>query len=101
MLPFFERGMSMRSFIMQISKVLITTAAAAAMAGVLTVAYAQSTAPAESPAAPAMQSQPMTPATPAAADTTTQTPSASPSTPAAPAETTQFQGERPAQADRN
>lgn len=83
---------------MHISKLLITSVAAAATAGALTMAYAQSTAPAESPMAPAAQAQP---ATPAAPDTTMQTPSAAPASPAMPAETTQFQGERPAQADRN
>lgn len=86
---------------MHISKILTTTVAAAAMAGALTMAYAQSTAPVEappSPAAPAVQNQP---ATPAAPDATMQTPSAAPSTTPMPAETTQFQGERPAQADRN
>lgn len=83
---------------MHISKILTTTVAAAAMAGALTMAYAQSTTPAETPAAPAMQNQPATPAMPG---TSTQTPSAAPATSPMPAETTQFQGERPAQADRN
>jgi hypothetical protein len=85
-------------FIMHISKILTTTVAAAAMAGALTMAYAQSTTPTETPAAPAMQNQPAMPVTP---DTSTQTPSAAPATSPMPAETTQFQGERPAQADRN
>lgn len=83
---------------MQVSKILTTTVAAAAMAGALTMAYAQSTTPAESPSAPAMQNQGATPAMP---DATMQTPSAAPATSPMPAETTQFQGERPAQADRN
>lgn len=95
---------------MQVSKLLTTTVAAVAMAGALTMAYAQSTTPAEAPMAPATQSQGTSPATP---DATTQTPSAasgsssgtsSGSTPMASpsgSESTQYSGERPAQADRN
>ncbi len=84
---------------MHIFKLLTTTVAAAAMAGALTMAYAQSTTPAEAPAAPAMQNQPAAPAMP---DSTIQAPSAAPATSPMPAaETTQMQTERPAQADRN
>jgi hypothetical protein len=83
---------------MKVSKALTSIVAASAVAGAISLAYAQTTTPEPPPAAPAAPATQAAPASPA--DQTMQNQSATP--PAAASDTTAAQPpEMPAQADRN